>query len=572
MPATIIPRVDLDSIEHDSERLVLEALRDQLDRRFHVFHSYRWLRPERGRARALMEGEADFVITHPDHGLLVLEVKGGTPELHGRQWFRGGKPLKDPFEQAQRGMHALRKEIAERSGGVLDPNDFVSGFAVVFPHCEYRGALPENADRAIILTQRHLSSMRDAIEEAFRRWTAHPRPLDSARFDCLKAALTPETVFYEPLGPETDRALEQLKMLTETQAVVVSAQLEAKPRLLVEGPAGSGKTELALRQAVRFAKEGRRTLLVCFNRELARWLHGRVQGDPACAELLSEKLKVINYHRLVSEYVRRAGMAWPGDKGSLPPGFWVEDAANLLTQAAHGLGAEARFDAIIVDEAQDFRFDWWYSILEDLAASADTPVQAFLDTNQCLWGTPERPPELEFQDPLYLDTNCRNTLRVAAFSSAACSVSAKTHRFAPKGKRARVHAADSPSDRRELPLRRLKRFLDDGLSPDRIVLMGPAAKERGSLADVDSAGSVPLTTSVEDWRAGAGVLVTTARKFKGLEADAVIVYDLGGLGATFSEADLYVALTRAVYWLELVVTDCEMRERLRAALDEGRLG
>jgi DNA helicase IV len=48
-----------------------------------------------------------------------------------------------------------------------------------------------------------------------------------------------------------------------------------------------------------------------------------------------------------------------------------------------------------------------------------------------------------------------------------------------------------------------------------------------------------------DWRRGAGVLVTTARTFKGLEADVVIAYGLAAFGALFTPTDLYVAWTRA---------------------------
>lgn len=572
MPARIVPAVSAETIRHDSERLVYESLRDHLTKSYYVFHSYPWLRPERGRAGALLEGEADFVILHPDLGLLVLEVKGGTPVLRNRQWFRktgqGEVELKDPFEQARRSMHMLCKEVVERTRGRLRATDFVSGYAVVFPHCEYLGPLPPNAEHAIVLTQRHLVAMRDAIDEAFRCWTDRPRPLDQTRFACLLEALTPETKFYRPLGLETDRAREQLMMLTETQAEVVSAQLEARPRLLVEGPAGSGKTELALMQAVRFAKSGRRTLLVCFNRELARWLSERVERDPACRSLPEGRLKVYNYHRLVAEYVKQAGMRWPGSDGALTQGFWDDEAPDLLGQAVGVLGAEsARFDAIIVDEAQDFRFGWWYSILEDLSASEDTPLQAFLDSKQCLWGEPERPPAVGFDEPLRLDTNCRNTIRVAEFSSQAFAVPAKTFRFAPEGRKAKIYAAKDKAEQRDIVLRRTKRFLDEGLTPDRIVLLGPSSKERGSLAEVERVGGVALTTSTAEWRDGNAVLVTTARKFKGLEADAVIVFDLGGLTEGFSEADLYVACTRAVYWLELIVHDEEVRRRLREALE-----
>ena len=79
--ARFIPDVVPEDIVHDSERVVYEALRG-LPMDFVVLHSFPWLRPLRDLTdEPLREGEADFVILHPQRGLLVLEVKGGKPEL-----------------------------------------------------------------------------------------------------------------------------------------------------------------------------------------------------------------------------------------------------------------------------------------------------------------------------------------------------------------------------------------------------------------------------------------------------------------------------------------------------------
>ncbi len=95
--ATFIPNVKPDQIGHNSERLVYEAFQN-LPTGFIVLHSFPWLRPLRDiTTEPLREGEADFVILHPERGLLVLEVKGGTPELRQRTWFRGDKEMRGSF-------------------------------------------------------------------------------------------------------------------------------------------------------------------------------------------------------------------------------------------------------------------------------------------------------------------------------------------------------------------------------------------------------------------------------------------------------------------------------------------
>jgi superfamily I DNA/RNA helicase len=69
------------------------------------------------------------------------------------------------------------------------------------------------------------------------------------------------------------------------------------------------------------------------------------------------------------------------------------------------------------------------------------------------------------------------------------------------------------------------------------------------------------------------VLVTTARAFKGLEADVVIVYGLVAFGTLFTPTDLYVAWTRARHRLVLVCQSGEIRAAVEAALaDAERAG
>ena len=93
-----------------------------------------------------MEGECDFVLLDANHGLLFVEVKGGSLLFDGRQWVRivrGEERLlnKDPFAQAQRGMHnivGLVKDQFGRAGGNLP---FTYSFAVAFPDCRSRAVI-----------------------------------------------------------------------------------------------------------------------------------------------------------------------------------------------------------------------------------------------------------------------------------------------------------------------------------------------------------------------------------------------------------------------------------------------
>ena len=550
--ARMIPDVDPSTIEHGSERPVYEALRDQLPIDFTVLHSHPWLR-RGGRAKALEEGEADFVVLHPQLGLLVLEVKGGEEIWHEeRKWFRqtaqGQKSIKDPFLQAQRSMHELVDFIREQTRGELSAGDFVYGHAVVFPQMDFEGPLLHHADRATLISQRDAGQMESAIRGAFRAWTRSARPaLSRDRFRSLVQALLPKFKLVRRVGPEVEDTNRGLMELTEEQAETVEG-LYQNGRVLVKGVAGSGKTSLAMIRAVTLAREGKRTLFVCYNKALARWLQRQVRDDPENSGCLSQ-LTINNFHGLAKDVADKAGLEFkPPAERQLSAPFWESEAPILLEEAVErnrSWGNDIRFDALVVDEAQDFLELWWEVLINSLLRDAASPVYAFMDPNQALWRRLEEP-TIPSAVSYELPWNCRNTRLIAATAAHIMHLKPKTHRRAPRGGQVGLDRPRGASDQKQYVVNHLSEMMGkEGIKPDQIAVIGPRAWHNGSLKEVQRIKGVPLTSNPDDWLDGRGLLVTTSRSFKGLEADVVVLYDLDELGGTFQQEDLYVACTRA---------------------------
>lgn len=568
--ARMLPDVDPAQLEHTSEEPVYIALRDQLSADHVVLHSYPWLRP--WREDALAEGEADFVVLHPVRGVLVLEVKGGDVRHDGYRWFRdtsnGPKEFKDPFKQAQRNMHALLDIIDERSGGRIRRDDLAYGYAVVFPHMDYTGAPPPHADKAIIISRRHLSTMEQAIETAYAAWTSGGRRLSAEQYrTLLHDCLMPKFRLFRPVGPDISKASDRLLELTETQAQVFEG-LYVEDRVLVEGVAGSGKTFLALHRALGFARNGKRTLFVCYNKELAAWLREQIESDPATVAL-RERIVVRHFHALAAELAADAGIAFePASGGAKTDAFWNDEVPDLMEQAVLSLDLEGRaasFDAIVVDEAQDFCLGWWYALTESLLSTPDGPLYAFLDPNQSLRGEVQWP-AIEFGARFKLSINCRNTRRIAAASASVLALTPNIFPRAPVGGALRMLRAGSERQQKGLVLQELRSLLGrEDVAPRQIAVIGPGAKDKGSLAGLADVDGVPIVTSAEEWRGGGGVLVTTARSFKGLEAEVVLLYDLSGFSRLFRREDLYVSCTRAKVLLIAIVHGDECREAIVTA-------
>jgi hypothetical protein len=563
--ARVIPDTKPEDIPHDSERVVYEALR-ALPAGYVVLHSFPWLRPRRDlAAEPLVEGEADFVVLHPERGMLVLEVKGGVPELRGRTWFRGNAEIRDPFEQARRNRYALVDAIEERSRGRIGRGIFTHGDVVVFPHCRYSGPLPLNTDPRLLLDSRATPEIGARIESAFEAWQRRPTSLTPSQFSELLDALMPKLRLMRSVSADLAAEGQRIVQVTEDQRTTLQGLL-ASDRVLVEGGAGSGKTLLAVEFGVSLAVSGARVLLLCFNRHLATWLQEQARGDPRLRSAPGS-LEVSTFHSFALSLAQRARVEFvvPSDNAEA---FWDAEVPLILEQALDLLRAGAGaplYDAVVVDEAQDFSPDWWVTVESLTRGARHGRLYAFLDLHQSLRGDP-RLPSVPLQTKFRLTTNCRNTRAIARSASRIVGAEITLLAGTPEGEAPSLCRAATAAADAGIVLGEVRRLFGGGLEARQIVLIGPAARANGSLARFAEVDGVPLVDNASDWRRGGGVLVTTARAFKGLEADVVILYDLSGFGAAFSTTDLYVAWTRARHRLVCVCHGAEARAKIEAIL------
>ena len=568
--ARFIPDTKAEDIPHDSERVVYEALR-ALPAGYVVLHSFPWLRPRRDLAtEPLHEGEADFVVLHPERGMLVLEVKGGVPELRERTWFRANREMRDPFEQARRNRYALLDAIEERSRGRIGRGMFTHGDVVVFPHCRYSGPLPLNSDPRLLLDSAATAEIGARLEAAFEAWQRRPTRLTPSQFSELLDALMPKLRLMRSVGADLAAEGQRIVQVTEDQRTTLRGLL-ASDRVLVEGSAGSGKTLLAVEFAVSLAVSGASVLLLCFNRHLATWLQEQARGDPRLRSATGS-LEVATFHSYALSLAKRARVEFvvPRDNAE---GFWDAEVPLILEQALDLLRAgpgALLYDGVVVDEAQDFSPDWWVTVESLTRGARQGRLYAFLDLHQSLRGDP-RLPSVPLQTRFRLTTNCRNTRAIARSASRIVGAEVTLLPGTPEGEAPSLCRAATAAAESGIVLGEVRRLLRGGLQARQVVLIGPAARENGSLARFSEVEGVQLIDDASDWRRGGGILVTTARAFKGLEADVVVLYDLSGFGAAFSTTDLYVAWTRARHRLICVCHGAEARARVEAILAASEL-
>lgn len=554
--AKLVPSITVEEIELKPERDVASVLIGQLPNNVTVLHSYPWLRPDRNDRTGkvtLIEGEADFLIVWPEMGILVIEVKGGTIKYDAdtRGWFRvlgpNDKAITDPFEQARKNTHQIVDSISTKVYGGQKP-PFSFGYAVIFPDCIYNGALPPGADSAITLSSKDLKDIDEKIARALRQWsrTATPYEFSKDELSKVQRAILPAFNILPVLFRTIEEQEEKLLRLTEEQIRLLTF-LSNNKRAAIEGVAGSGKTMLAKRQAEIFAESGKKTLFVCYNKELATWLKQGVHGE------MKDLINVYHFHGLCAHLCKKAGIRFsPPEHDS--DTFWKEEAPNLLWEAVEFV--TDRYDAVVVDEAQDFYPDWWQPLELLNTDEEDGYLYVFYDPAQNLFnnGKVFIP---AMGAPFLLPTNCRNTKMISNTCSTILEKEIATHPQAPEG----VATEFILDKKHKLPSvvdSIIKKLVsNDKISNSQVVILSPSKFMNSCLNGQNKVGGQPLIFDPMEWRNGTGILFSTIRSFKGLEADIVILIDVVRPGSieNFTISDFYVACSRAKHLLKIISSE-----------------
>lgn len=553
--ARLIPKVDIDEIAVKSERDTARCLVDQLPNDCIIYHSYPWLKTDRNDRgnTTIKEGETDFVIILPSHGMLILEVKGGeiTYDEDSRDWSRvlgNGrlKSIQDPFEQANRNTHYLENAIKRRGYQGANSLPFTYGYAVVFPDCEYKGPTPVGAEPAIIFSASDLPYLDRRITSALNQWSRrdNPRSLSSDDVKKITKAISPGFNLLPVLFRKLEEQEEKLFRLTNEQQNLLNF-LGQKQRACIEGVAGSGKTMLAQAQAEKFADAGKTVLFICYNKNLAKWISDSI------ADEYKSLITVKHFHGLCADWIRKAGMSFtPPRQGANE--FWQDEAADLLMDAIDMV--PEKYDAVIVDEGQDFYPNWWVPLEMINCAGDEGAMYIFYDPRQNLYV--DQKGSLPAMGEAYnLPTNCRNTRAIAGKCSEILNVDIPTREEAPLGEKPTVLTLGLNYDVKKRVERYINEWVKDGnLKPSQIAILSPNKKERSSISDLNAAQGIKITEDIDAWREDKGVLFSTVKSFKGLEADAVLLIDIPEEEDTsfFKQSDYYVACSRAKHLLVVI--------------------
>lgn len=520
-----------------AEKRLFPIFREHLSDDFTVFHGPA-LQATR-KSGGIDDREIDFLVAHTTYGLLAIEVKGGQITIDGKnkQWLQNGKRLKkSPIQQVKTATYDFHNYLLRENE--TRSFNYPTWYAVCFPDVDVTGDLAPDAPRQIILDKRDVmpAQITAAIEAIFKHYqrSAATGP-GTLGITALVKKLVPSHVLRSLLSKDFETEDEQIKVLTEEQFDVLD-ESERAMRLLVTGCAGSGKTLLALEKARRLLGQGQDVLFTCYNRQLAQWLQ---QLIPA-----SEHLKITTFHSLCMELSKQAGRTLGeydeklSTTGIMSNDYYDAILPNALHEAIDKIST--RYDAIVVDEGQDFHRTYWQPLLALLRDPDRGTFYIFSDENQRLFSRDELP----FTQPTkHLSRNLRSTREIG-------DVVGRYHTGKSRYK------AEGPIAKRDIEIvdpRQYNSFeqavekvidglIDQGVKSSQIIVLTPL-NEKSYWQDGKKAGKYLLVRDA--FTEGNQIRVETVYAFKGLERPVVILTEIDRHTPTELDSLLYVALSRA---------------------------
>lgn len=511
--------------------------------------------------------EIDFVVIIPDTGICCVEVKShANVEVTTSGAWRLGNEVKkrSPPKQAEDAAKVLQRRI---SNYFPELNYIPICRLVAFPNASFD--LPRSVefnpweilDARQCLNHVDKGTLCKAISDSVRRSVDQspfvrqlPNPMSVKSIAKLKDLLRPAFKSLPSSKTESLKRQAQTEQLLRSQQRPVLNLYRNNERLIIDGPAGSGKTLIALELARRSAELGKRTGLICFNRLIGDHLESKTANDGpmliggSISALLARMLDIVIPESPTQEF-------WDGE--------FLEQAESKLMSDERA--TDCPFDELIIDESQDLLCrprllqcaefllrggfskgrwalfgDFKNQVLADEAQRSDVAAR-LLDFKKH-----EKTAYYE------LDENCRN---YAIVGKPGLCLAGMGEVYAAYRRGDGTHDAYTPIFFADIASFRAKlaseinRYVDSGVPHSEIVVLSCVGKQNSITGDLVGHGKL-LKRYGND---GQQASFASVYEFKGMESSIVILTDIAEPKSNRDRDAFYVGMTRATYAVSLFV-------------------
>lgn len=386
----------------------------------------------------------DFIILVPDRGILVLEVKDWTlrsiRSFNKERISLRDRSVKNPILRSRQYIELILKELSkssylsDRNGNLI----FEWQYGVVFPNIkreDFECFEIDNTRLESVMTGKRIlfsddlsdlnsESVSTKINNFFERKGTN---MSLAQFYTIKRTICPETQIEDKriVVKHTEGKVHLDAILDNPQEMVAKSIGEGKR--LLHGIAGSGKTLVMLFRAklITLMHSDWKVLLLCWNIALKKYLEKmfdsiNIQGDFSNVEI-----------NTFTQFFREKYSKYTSDSLPKLAELDEEDMDTVLTDSIDEFLTNVRltdrdkYQAIFIDEAQDFKGEYFLFIKEFLDTKTNSMLVCADEAQNIMnrhWSFSDME-VLNFSDYINLEDNYsltknyRNTVEILTFAA-----------------------------------------------------------------------------------------------------------------------------------------------------------
>lgn len=522
-----------------SEKEIYTQLKNQLPDKYHVFYSVRWFEVEDG---LRVDSESDFIIFDPAFGFIALEVKGGK-SIHkdGPQWSlvetvsgeTSTRLLKcSPYEQAEKSMRHFYKYFHEEFHQSFNGT---YGFAVAFPWYSADNIISSSSPRELTIDMSDMGNLQKKVNSIFHYWKNKRNlhipfsPEQRKRFISLVNKRISLSAAAGALIPIHEKEFAKINAIQDSILSAVHNYRE----LRFVGGAGTGKTFIASKKAIAETMLGKKVLFTCCSQQLVDYVKNTLFKEHP--EIICKTFTDLMQEILGENYAT------------------VEASGNGFYDAVEGITTRTRYDAIVIDEGQDYDVDMGLT-MRALLVPNFTTFYVFFDENQNVFAKDFSNSFAIEAPPIILRYNIRNTGRIYDNATAKTSLGLETVANNLLGVEPEYREYKNAQQCLTALTNIVNRLTVNEQVPSKsIVVLSNKSFEKSVLSTESGIGRLGIDKSEKfDIIDADTIRFFTVPSFKGMEADIIIFLNHVKKHEALSKEEIcaqYVALTRARYYL-----------------------
>lgn len=313
----------------------------------------------------LFFGKPDFIVIEPENSVWIIEVKDYNPESYNINvinekdvWsLKGTTNIPSPIGQVQ----DYKNKLLQYSGPSLyETYEKENGFGVkyamrirtgVFLPFFNRQKLNNKINHTVIFTKESVQKNSD-----LNNWNNFFKPIFKDEIKMTNESYKEIRSIVNPGENGKNKPLPAFKGKYKTLA-------ESEPvHQKVKGLAGTGKTSVLAKRAVacssRLTEEPGEILVTYFNITMGNYIRDKISAEANGKTLNELGIQIVHYHSLYK---------WDNDFNITEKKF------------------DKIFNAIFIDEAQDFESEWFDNLKKDYLKKHSSEFVIFADENQNIY-------------------------------------------------------------------------------------------------------------------------------------------------------------------------------------------